>query len=91
MYLTFLIISIVLNMVLVWYIREYIKRVTKWWESLQIFRERVIEYKLLIEKVYGMDIYYGEPVIQSLVEQTGNMINAYEDLNSLINEITGDE
>ena len=78
-------------MVLVWYIREYIKRVTKWWESLQIFRERVIEYKLLIEKVYGMDIYYGEPVIQSLVEQTGNMINAYEDLNSLINEITGDE
>jgi hypothetical protein len=75
----------------VWYIREYVKRVTRWWQALQLFRQSVIDYRLLLEKVYGMDIYYGEPVIQSLVEQTGNMMRIYEDLESLIDEMIGEE
>ena len=89
MYLYLFLISFVVNVLLVWYIREYMKRVNLWWQTLRVFKEDVLRYKLIVKEVYGMEVYYGEPTIQSLLNETGKMVETYEELDTLVSQMLG--
>lgn len=87
----FLAISFVVNIVLIWYIRESIKRINELWQTLAVFRDVLDNYYKTLEKVYNMDIYYGEPVIEGMIRETSDLLNLYEDLRNLTDEIVSGE
>jgi len=91
MYLYFFIISALINILLIWYIREYMKRVQTWWETLGFFKQSVLQYKILIKEVYDMEVYYGEPIIQSLLKETKQMIETYDELDILVSQMLGND
>jgi hypothetical protein len=87
-----LVASISINAVLIWYIRESIKRVNNLWQTLDIFRHTLVDYHKTLEKVYNMEIYYGEPVIESMIKETSDLLGLYNDLKDLTDEIiSGDD
>tara|TARA_R100001086_G_scaffold249517_1_gene189542 strand:+ start:410 stop:703 length:294 start_codon:yes stop_codon:yes gene_type:complete len=87
----FLVISVVMNMLLVWYIRESIKRINNLWQTFSVFQDVLVEYYETLEKVYKMDIYYGEPVIENMIKKTSELLSLYDNLKYLTDEIVSGE
>ena len=82
-----LIVSVLLNCLLIWYIRESIKRLSNLWKILAVFRDDLQAYYFHIQKIYKMDIYYGEPTIESLMRQTNQILEDYTQIKYLIDDI----
>ena len=51
---------------------------------------RVSEFTQLVEKVNGSETYYGDPVIQALVDATNEIEETLKDVAQIQEEIAGD-
>ena len=69
-----LVASVSINFMLIWYVREYIKRIREVYQDLQEFRENVNNYNDTLEKLTRMEAYHGEPTIQAIMENTFYLI-----------------
>ena len=65
-----LLISLVLNVVLVWYIRRVILEIAPLHERTLALRESLEEFAHHVEGVYELPTFYGEPVLLQLLEHT---------------------
>ena len=84
-----LIISVTLNVMLVWYIKRLIQEfkymsgnVDQTSESLNVFVEH-------LEKLYELETYYGDETLKRLIEHSKDMleeIKGFETVISLINK-----
>jgi|TARA_R110000824_G_scaffold125178_5_gene284142 hypothetical protein len=85
------IVSLAANALLIWYIHEYIKRVRQIQRTTIKFRKITDNYKEALEKLTRMEIYYGEPTIQTLMESTYFVIDQQDKLSSSLLQILGEE
>ena len=90
MYLYLFLISFVVNVLLVWYIREYMKRVNLWWQTLRVFKEDVLRYKLIVKEVYGMEVYYGDVTIEKMIKNIGVVSSKIDTFLETSSKIFGD-
>lgn len=65
-----LILSVILNILLVWYVYKVLAKLLYTSDNLgdlyMVFRT----YETFVTSMYGMDMFYGEPIIQELVIKT---------------------
>ena len=76
---------------LVWYVREYIKRIRAVYEELEGFRETVDNYNEALEKLTRMEVYHGEPTIQAIMENTFYLIEYQKSVSSSLLQILGED
>jgi hypothetical protein len=84
-----LVISVLLNVVLIWYIRELIKRMWSVVSSKKPFLEEVDSYLSHLKNVYEMEMFYGDETLQGLIDHTryiSNILNQYKEVESFIEE-----
>jgi len=76
------------------YVRYLIKQVRDISRDFLLVRGMIAEYGEELKAIYETEMFYGEPVLQSLVEQTKVLTEQldaiiedydYEELNSLVN------
>ena len=65
-----LILSIALNVFAVWYVRELLVRFNFYSENTTELFTNLQEYTEHLEKVNQMEVYFGDPTIQGLLEHS---------------------
>ena len=86
---TLLIVSLILNVVMVWYIREMIKRLWSVVSSKEPFAEEIESYLKHLKNVYEMEMFYGDETLQGLIEHTrymADLLREYREVESFIGE-----
>jgi hypothetical protein len=79
--------SILINGLLVWYIRRLLLSVKNIDNLLQEFQTLTTGYAKSLDSVYGMEMYHGEPIIQQMMENTKLIIDNYFVLRGEIDNI----
>jgi len=73
-----LLISILVNVLLVWYIRQIIKRLVYMSENVDTIHSSLTGYEEHLKKVYEMETFYGDQTLFGLLEHTkifqGNLV-----------------
>jgi len=85
----FLVISVLLNVLLVWYIIQLIKKLVYISENIDGLFETLKEYSEHIEEIYNMETYYGDSVLENLLTHSKNIvkeIKTYDELKALFSE-----
>ena len=68
--ITFFAISLTINIVFVWYVRELLKQFSVIESQFGKMFEDTLSYEEHLESVYNIDTFFGEPVLSSLLEHT---------------------
>ena len=86
-----LLVSISINIMLIWYVREYVSRIQKVYEDLQDFGEIVNDYNQSLEKITNMEVYHGEPTIEAMIQNTFFLLEYQSSISSSLLQILGEE
>ena len=84
-----LVLSAVLNVLLVWYIKQLIDKLLYISNNIDELFETLDEYSNHVSEVYSMETYYGDPVIENLLSHSRNItkeVEAYGELKTLFKE-----
>lgn len=66
----FLIVSLTLNGILIWYTKEIVKKLTFVTDNLEDFQKFLDDYCETFEEVYKLTDYYGDNAIKQLIDNT---------------------
>ena len=84
-----LVVSVALNIIDVWYIRELLARFRFYSENTGQLFLNLTEYTDHLERVNQMEVYFGDPTIQGLLEHSRDVtdtVGQYLDIFSLEEE-----
>jgi hypothetical protein len=76
----FLILSLILNILLGWYITQLIRRFLHVSEDLDEFFDVLEEFSGHLETINKMETYYGDTTIQNLVRHSKDMVQFSKDI-----------
>tara|TARA_R110000824_G_scaffold232511_1_gene420595 strand:+ start:30771 stop:31070 length:300 start_codon:yes stop_codon:yes gene_type:complete len=79
----FLILSLILNIILGWYIVQLLRRFLGVSEGLDEFFEVLEEYSDHLEIVNKMESYHGDVTLQNLVRHSKNIIQHSQEIRAL--------
>ena len=85
----FLLLSIAANALLIWYIKQVIRRVWDLSENMDEIVDLLAEYNSHIETVYEMETYHGDVVIKNLLKHSKEVtetLKAYIDAREIVRE-----
>ena len=85
----FLVISVVLNGVLLWYIRKMLGKLLSVSDNMGNLVEDLASYQNHIQQLYEMEMYYGEPSIKNLIlhsKQILEHVREFSDVYNLMEE-----
>ena len=89
MILTCLVLSVLLNMFLVWYMYTLLKKLLFVSDNIGGFLEGLESFSEHLESVYSMETYYGDATLERLLEHSRELvkeIGAYEEIYALTQE-----
>jgi|TARA_R110002020_G_scaffold426963_1_gene636315 hypothetical protein len=81
-----LLVSVSANILAVWYIQKLLQFITNVTSEINEVVYYMKEYEEHLDKVYNMDIYYGDVTLESLLKHTRKVT---EDLEAFISTTTG--
>jgi len=84
-----LVISLVVNFVLVWYIRQLLRRFVYMAENSDKTLKSISDYEKHLRDVYGMETFYGDQTLFGLLEHTNDLadeLNTYKSVFSITEE-----
>tara|TARA_R100000900_G_scaffold76242_1_gene59858 strand:+ start:108 stop:422 length:315 start_codon:yes stop_codon:yes gene_type:complete len=90
----FLGLSILINLLLLWYTRSTLKNLLYLSENLGFLYEVVSSYKGHLKEVYELERFYGDPTLTYLLEHTNDIteeLEKYEDIFLLTEPIELEE
>ncbi|HCT55444.1 MAG TPA: hypothetical protein DF712_23610 [Balneola sp.] len=67
---SFLIISVIINIFFVWYVRELLRRFNFFSNNFSIFDKTVKDYEDHLDTVYGLETFYGDSTLAGLLQHT---------------------
>tara|TARA_R100000808_G_C2138827_1_gene146791 strand:+ start:210 stop:542 length:333 start_codon:yes stop_codon:yes gene_type:complete len=82
-------ISVLLNVVLVWYLLKVLAKLLYTSDNLGDLYIVAASYSKFVEELYGMDMFYGEPTIQELVLRSKELVAEIQNFESIY-ELTTD-
>ena len=68
--LALLVISVVINVLMVWYVRRLLVNFYALSENFESFYAMILNYADHLENVHGLEMFYGDETLMSLVEHT---------------------
>ena len=93
MILACLVLSVLLNMFLVWYMYTLLKKLLFVSDNIGGFLEGLESFSEHLESVYSMETYYGDATLERLLEHSRELvkeIGAYEEIYELTQDDTDD-
>tara|TARA_R110001583_G_scaffold84781_4_gene222653 strand:- start:4915 stop:5337 length:423 start_codon:yes stop_codon:yes gene_type:complete len=85
-----LIISVILNGFLIWYIRNTLSKLFFISENLSFLKLATRAYVKHLKGIYQLETYYGDENIKFLFEHTGDLIKKIEEFDDII-EVSEDQ
>ena len=85
-----LLLSITLNVLMVWYITNILKKLLFVSENIGELLNIIEEYSTHLNNVHEMEMFYGEPVLQSLIQHS-KFVTEYTKKYRDIYELTEDD
>jgi competence protein ComGC len=85
----FLILSVCVNILLLWYIKKMLKQLLDVSDNMGNLVEDLASYQNHIQHLYEMEMYYGEPSIKNLIVHSKQIIEhvkKFSDVYNLVNE-----
>ncbi len=82
----FLALSVVLNIVLVWYVVQLLKRFLSFQEELDIFSDTLEEYKEHIEIVSNLERFYGDETLSNLLRHSKGLVEQCQSFQRILKE-----
>ncbi len=81
----FLVISIALNCLLLWYIRKMLGNLLSVSDNMGNLVEDLASYQNHLQQLYEMEMYYGEPSIRELIVHSKQIIEHVKGFNDVYN------
>tara|TARA_R100000234_G_scaffold92566_1_gene60837 strand:+ start:250 stop:666 length:417 start_codon:yes stop_codon:yes gene_type:complete len=63
------------NIISLWYIRTLMKKIDNFNSDLARIFNSVESFSDILNSVYSMEIFYGEPVLEQLIKNSNNLLN----------------
>jgi hypothetical protein len=79
----FLIISLLLNILLAWYIKRAVKDLLFVSDNIGDFLGTLSEYLEHIENVYELEVFYGDETLKALLDHTGFIVDQIRNFESV--------
>ncbi len=79
-----LVFSILLNMVLVWYVYKLLRNLISIEEDFRDLRSRLIDFATHLRGINKVESFYGDPTITSLVEHMKRLANDIEEYSKVM-------
>lgn len=87
----FLLLSLVFNGLLVWYIRKIL---SKYWYDVEVrksFTAMLNDYEQTITSIYKLEEFYGEETLKKAIAQTKFVVQACEEFKQILEKDTIEE
>jgi len=81
----FLILSVALNIVLLWYIRKMLGKLLSVSDNMGNLVEDLVAYQNHIQGLYELDMYYGEPSLKNLIVHSREIVAHVKDFSDVYN------
>lgn len=81
----FLVLSVALNCVLLWYIRKMLGKLLAVSDNMGNLVEDLASYQNHLQQLYEMEMYYGEPSIKNLILHSKQIIEHVKEFNDVYN------
>ena len=82
----FLTLSVVFNIIFIWYIFQLLKRFLNFQEELDNFSERLEEYRNHIDIVNGLERFYGDETLGNLLRHSKALVKECQSFQSLLRQ-----
>ena len=82
----FLTLSVILNIVLIWYIIQLLKRFLTFQEELDTFSETLEEYKDHIDIVHGLERFYGDETLGNLLRHSKALVEECQSFQRVLKQ-----
>jgi hypothetical protein len=86
-----LLLSLVFNGILIWYIRKIVQKLSYGVDNIDQLQELLNEYSSGLENVYELQEYYGDDTIKAAIANTKIVIEACKAYKNTIIEKEGQE
>ena len=77
------IFSLLLNILLVWYLRKVLYKLLFISDNISDLLELMEDFSTHIERVYNMETYYGDEVLQGLVDHSKEIVEAIKEYEGI--------
>lgn len=77
-YIIVLILSLLLNITLIWYSVRLLRTLLFVSDNLADMYFTLRSFSIFVKSLYGMNSFHGEPIIQELVERVGDVLREIE-------------
>ena len=75
-------LSVIANLVLVWFSIKCIKNISEIEEDIDEIMSKTDNFTEHLESVHEMEIFYGDETLQSIIDHSKQLVNDYIDLQS---------
>tara|TARA_Y100001937_G_scaffold96223_1_gene130769 strand:- start:887 stop:1177 length:291 start_codon:yes stop_codon:yes gene_type:complete len=82
----FLTLSVILNIVFIWYIIQLLKRFLTFQEELDSFSETLEEYKDHIDIVHGLERFYGDETLGNLLRHSKALVEECQSFQRVLKQ-----
>ena len=82
----FLTLSVILNIVFIWYIIQLLKRFLTFQEELDTFSETLEEYKDHIDIVHGLERIYGDETLGNLLRHSKALVEECQSFQRVLKQ-----
>lgn len=83
--IVFLVLSVALNGVLLWYIRKMLGNLLSVSDNMGNLVEDLASYQNHLQQLYEMEMYYGEPSIKNLIVHSSQIIKHVKEFSDVYN------
>jgi hypothetical protein len=81
----FLVLSLLLNGILLWYIRKMLGKLLSVSDNMGDLVEDLASYQNHLQQLYEMEMYYGEPSIKNLIVHSRQIIEHVRQFSNVYN------
>ena len=78
-----LILSIMINIFAIWYIRKLLAKVLFVSQNLTDLVDLLTTYRNHLRKIYSMEMFHGDKTIQFLIQHTNSLLDVLEDYSDI--------
>tara|TARA_B100000073_G_scaffold347852_1_gene363637 strand:+ start:1907 stop:2188 length:282 start_codon:yes stop_codon:yes gene_type:complete len=85
------IVSAIINVIFLFYVKWLLTTIKSISEDLVVLSEKISDYVSHVGSLHELEMFYGEPTLQSLMSHGKDLVKDISEVDLIINEEGGDE
>lgn len=86
MWMTLFILSALVNIVFLFYVRWLLSTMKLISEDLELLSEKVSDYVSHVSSLHELEMFYGEPTLQALMQHGRDLVEQISEVDLILNE-----